>query len=59
MVWILMLLGVPVWLLAGVAAAGLWSRRAFKRLPGVFPAKVRVATGKVRGVKAPYGGILL
>jgi hypothetical protein len=45
MVWIVLAaLGVPVWLLVGALAAGLWSRRAFKRAPGVFPAKLRVAT---------------
>jgi hypothetical protein len=38
MVWILLAaLGVPVWLVVGVLAAGLWSRRALKRSPGVFP----------------------
>jgi hypothetical protein len=50
MVWIVLAaLGVPVWLLVGVLVAGLWSRRAFKRSPGVFPAKVRVAAGHLAG----------
>ncbi len=55
MIWILLaVLGVPVWFLIGVAAVGLWSRRAFKRAPGVFPAKVRVVTGTVAGLKPSW-----
>jgi hypothetical protein len=55
MVWILLAaLGVPLWFLVGVLAAGLWSRRAFKRLPGVFPAKVRAVAGDVPGIKASW-----
>ena len=55
MVWIVLAaLGVPVWLLVGVLAAGLWSRRAFKRSAGVFPAKVRVRAGDVAGLGASW-----
>lgn len=55
MVWILLAaLGVPLWLVVGALAAGLWSRRAFKRAPGVFPAKLRVAAGEVAGVKSSW-----
>jgi hypothetical protein len=55
MVWILLAaLGVPVWLVVGVLAAGLWSRRTFKRSAGVFPAKLRAVAGEVPGVKASW-----
>jgi hypothetical protein len=47
-------LGVPVWLLVGVLAAGLWSRRAFRRSAGVFPAKLRVVAGEVPGFKTSW-----
>ncbi len=43
MVWILLAaLGVPVWLIVGALAAGLWSRRNFTRAPGTFRAKLRL-----------------
>jgi hypothetical protein len=55
MVWILLAaFGVPVWFLVGVAVAGLRSRRAFARSPGVFPAKVRAVAGHVPGVKTSW-----
>jgi hypothetical protein len=55
MVWILLAaLGVPVWLVVGALAAGLWSRRGFKRSPGVFRAKLRVAAGEVPGFKSSW-----
>jgi hypothetical protein len=55
MVWILLAaLGVPVWLVVGALAASLWSRRAFKRTPGVFPAKLRVSPGKAAGVHTSW-----
>jgi hypothetical protein len=44
MVWILLAaLGVPVWLVVGALAGGLLSRRAFKRAPGVFRARLRLS----------------
>jgi hypothetical protein len=48
---LLVLLGIPVWFVVGVAAAALWQRRQFVRAPGVFKCKVRVTTGNVEGVK--------
>ena len=46
MVWALLyVLGVPLWLIAGALLRSFWSRRKFKQAPGVFPYKVRVATG--------------
>ena len=38
---VLAALGVPLWLVLGALAAGLWSRRSFRRTPGVFEAKCR------------------
>ena len=50
MIWILLAaLGVPLWLIIGALTAGLLSRRAFKRSPGVFPAKLRVTAGASSG----------
>ena len=55
MVWILLAaLGVPVWIVVGVLAAGLWSRRAFKRSAGAFPAKLRAVAGEVPGGKTSW-----
>ena len=48
---VLAALGVPLWLVVGALAAGLWSRRSFKRAPGVFPAKLRVMAGEVPGLE--------
>src|SRR3954471_20620014 len=51
MIWIMLAaLGVPVWLIVGALTAGLLSRRAFKRSPGVFPAKLRVISGAFPGI---------
>jgi hypothetical protein len=38
---VLAILGVPLWLVLGAIAAGLWSRRSFRRAPGVFAIKAR------------------
>jgi hypothetical protein len=55
MVWILLAaLGVPLWLVVGALAAGLWSRRAFKQAPGVFPAKLRVTAGEEPGMETSW-----
>jgi hypothetical protein len=51
MIWILLaLLGVPLWLVAGALIAGLISRRAFCRSPGVFKTKIRLHHGEVPGL---------
>ncbi len=39
---VLAALGVPLWLVLGALAAGLWSRRTFRRTPGVFTARCRL-----------------
>jgi hypothetical protein len=51
MIWIaLAALSMPLWLVVGALAVSLWSRRAVKRTPGVFPAKLRVTSGDVAGL---------
>jgi hypothetical protein len=45
-IWILLAtLGVPVWLIVGALGGALWSRRTFRRAPGVFPCKTRLISG--------------
>ena len=39
---LLTILGVPLWLVLGGVGAGLWSRRAFRKTPGVFAMKARL-----------------
>jgi hypothetical protein len=46
LIWILLAaLGVPIWLVVGALGGVLWSRRKFRRAPGVFPCKVRIVSG--------------
>lgn len=47
---VLSLLGVPMWLLIGWVAAGIWHRRQNQQLPGVFKFKVRMISGSYRHV---------
>ena len=42
------LLGVPVWILLGWLAGGLWHRHEIKNLPGLFKTKVRMVSGTYR-----------
>jgi hypothetical protein len=51
---VLAALGVPLWMVVGALAAGIWSRRSFKRAPGVFPAKLRVTAGEVPGLETSW-----
>jgi hypothetical protein len=42
MLWIVLAaLGIPLWVIVGLLLGATLSRRAFKRAPGVFPAKLR------------------
>jgi hypothetical protein len=51
MIWALLaLLGVPIWLIVGMLTTAVWSRRRFRRAPGVFRCKLRTASGDVPGV---------
>ena len=46
MIWmVLAVLGVPIWLVVGRLAGALWSRRSFRRAPGVFACKVNSVSG--------------
>jgi hypothetical protein len=46
LIWILLAaLGVPIWLIVGALGGALWSRRTFRRTPGVFPCKIRLISG--------------
>jgi hypothetical protein len=59
MIWALLaLLGVPLWLIVGVLAAGLWSRRRFKRQPGVFRLKFRESDEARWSRRFSYGRIV-
>jgi hypothetical protein len=51
MIWaVLALLGVPIWLIAGMLGVAFWSRRRFKRAPGVFRCKLRATSGDAPGI---------
>jgi hypothetical protein len=39
------LLGVPVWILLGWLAGGLWHRHEIKQIPDLFKTKVRMVSG--------------
>jgi hypothetical protein len=54
-IWILLAaLGIPLWMIAGMLVGTLLSRRAFKRIPGVFPAKLRTVSGEVAHLKSTW-----
>ena len=38
---LLAVLGVPLWLVAGMLLGGLYSRHRYRQAPGVFPCKIR------------------
>lgn len=48
------LLGVPVWILLGWLAGGLWHRHEIKQLPGLFKAKVRMVSGTYRHTSSDF-----
>jgi len=54
MVAILAMLGVPLWLLLGWLAGGLWHRHQINQLPGVFKLKARVVEGTYRHIDDKY-----
>ena len=58
MLAILALLGVPLWLILGWLAAGIWHRRDLeKNLPGLFKLKVRVTEGEYRHLDGNFSRI--
>ena len=55
MIWILLAaLGIPLWMVAGMIVGTMLSRRSFKRVPGVFPAKLRTISGEVELLKSTW-----
>jgi hypothetical protein len=55
MIWIILVaVGVPLWLVVGMLAGALLSRRHVKRLPGVFKARLRRETGDTPGLKEKW-----
>jgi hypothetical protein len=52
---LLVALGVPLWLVAGMVLGGLYNRRRFKLAPGVFRCKVRLVAGSVGSLKTTWG----
>ena len=42
------LLGVPLWILLGWLAGGVWHRHETKQLPGLFKTKIRLVSGSYR-----------
>ena len=55
MLWALLaLLGVPLWLVAGGLGLTLWQRSKFKKKEGVFPTKMRLASGTAPGVSEKW-----
>ena len=52
---LLAVLGVPLWLVAGMVLGALYSRHRFKQTPGVFRCKVRTITGTVGPLTPTWG----
>ena len=50
---LLTILGVPLWLVLGALGAGLWSRRTFRRAPGVLAVRCRTIRGADASSKWP------
>jgi hypothetical protein len=48
------LLGIPLWILIGWLAAGLWHRHETNQLPGIFKTKIRVVSGNYRHTGAKF-----
>ena len=52
---LLVALGIPLWLVAGVVLGALYSRHRFKQAPAVFRCKVRLVAGTVSSLKTTWG----
>ena len=52
---LLVALGIPLWLVAGMVLGALYSRRRFKQAPGVFRCKVRLVDGTAGSLKTNWG----
>ena len=53
---VLALLGVPVWLVVGMLLGGLYTRRRYRRAPGVFRCKIRMLSGSPGDDPSPGWG---
>ena len=59
MIWALLaLLGIPIWLIAGVLIGIVLTRRAFQRQPGVFPVAVRKENSDKWPRQSTYGRLV-
>jgi hypothetical protein len=52
---LLAVLGVPLWLVAGMVLGALYSRHRYRQTPGVFRCKVRTVAGTVGSLKPTWG----
>jgi hypothetical protein len=52
---LLVALGIPLWLVAGMVLGALYSRHRFKQAPGVFRCKVRLVDGTAGSLKTNWG----
>jgi hypothetical protein len=52
---LLVALGIPLWLVAGMVLGALYNRRKFKQAPGVFRGKVRLVAGTLGSLKTTWG----
>lgn len=52
---LLVALGIPLWLVAGMVLGALYSRHRFKQAPGVFRCKVRLVAGTAGSLKTNWG----
>ena len=52
---LLAVVGVPLWLVAGMVLGALYSRHRFKQAPGVFRCKLRLIAGTAGSLKTTWG----
>jgi hypothetical protein len=52
---LLVALGIPLWLVAGMVLGALYSRQRFKHASGVFRCKVRLVAGTAGSLKTTWG----
>lgn len=58
MIWALLaVLGVPLWLVAGMLLAVLVTRRRITHGPGVFKARVKIGAGALPGLKEKWSAV--
>ena len=52
---LLVALGIPLWLVAGMVLGALYNRRRFKQAPEAFRCKVRLVSGTGSSLKTTWG----